>query len=409
MDGHRSGHGFCITAEGTYYEGNFADNESLSGNSIAYFSNGSYYVGELSIRGPNGRGTLYLPAEPVHHIDNMSLMDNQTQSLTIRGSILSGSLGGNWDNVKINHGNVLMNQTFDKFPNQSGGDGGATAGGKQSIDLCQTKWESLFLNWEHDVFDCTIIEITDTKILWRKIIKYIDSVKQIESLKSTIATSEMIYKSDNNEANKISIGGGGGGDGGGHHATIMAAQNKPLFLYESQQKSNTTVPKSMSLSRITGRNYKHNLFSSIERNKSISNEFLNNAIINANGDGVGVGVDVDVDFDGVNETQEFTTTLSTTPFTCVPHFGITKLDSKDLRMLRDYLMHAFKNPYHPLGILNSRISECFYTSYGCWKVKPISIISKHAMQEWESISQRIYEILRCLFPTLPLDYGTLDE
>lgn len=379
-DGHRSGHGFCITADGTYFEGNFVDNESLSGNSIAYFANGSYYVGELSIRGPNGRGALYLPAEPVHHHDATIDMDNQ--AVSICGSILSGAHGGNWENVKINHGNVLTNQIFDKYPNQFG---------EQPID-CQTKWKCLFSDWERDVFDGPMNEITDTKKLWRKIIKYMDGVKQIELLKSTITTSAMIYKSDN-EANKM-----------GHHAMSTAMQQlSKTFLYESPQKSTAAaVPKSMSLSRITGRNYKQNLLS-VDRNKSLSNEFLNstlnfptsNQLINVNGD-------------DTNEPEEFTT-LSTAPFTCVPHFGITKLDARDLRLLRDYLVHAFKNQYHPLGILNSRISYCFYTSYGCWKVKPISILSKHAMQEWESISQRIYDILRQLFPTLPSDYSTLDE
>lgn len=384
LDGHRNGHGYCITADGTYFEGNFVDNESLSGNSIAYFSNQSYYVGELSIRGPSGRGTLHLPSESSahqndathhHHID----VDNQ-QAVSVYGSMLSGSLGGNWENVKINNGNVLINQMFDKYPNQFV---------KEPID-CQTKWVSLFADWEIDVFGSAMHEITDTKKLWRKIIKYIDNAKQIELLKSTITTSEMIYKSDNNnEANRI----------GQHRST----KSKP-FSYESSPTKNTAaVPKSMSLSRITGRNYKQNLISSIERNKSISNEFLNNAmdyppssqLINGNAD-------------QSDESIPFTT-LSAAPFTSVPHFGITKLDAKDLRMLRDYLVHAFKNQYHPLGILNARISYCFYTSYGCWKVKPISILSKHAMQEWESISQRIYEILRRLFPTLPLGNGTLDE
>lgn len=391
MDGHRNGHGYCIVADGTYFEGNFVDNESLSGNSVAYFSNQSYYVGELSIRGPNGRGTLYLPSETAtaaHQNDAAQHIDMDTQqAISICGSILSGSLGGNWENVKINHGNVLTNQMFDKYPNQFG---------QQQPNDCQTKWVSLFADWERDVFGCAINEIGDTKKLWRKIIKYIDNAKQIELLKSTIATSEVIYKSDNNnEANKII----------GHHRSPKA---KP-FSYESPQKNAAAVPKSMSLSRITGRNYKQNLLSSVERNKSISNEFLNNAmnfpasnqLISVNGDGDG-------DADHSNESIAFTT-LSTAPFTCVPHFGITKLDAKDLRMLRDYLVHAFKNQYHPLGILNTRISYCFYTSYGCWKVKPISILSKHAMQEWESISQRIYDILRRLFPTLPNEYGTLDE
>lgn len=411
VDGHRSGHGYCITADGTYFEGNFVDNESLSGNSIAYFPNESYYVGELIVRGPNGRGQLYLPSESLHHnLDGMHHhhidADYNPEAILVCGSILSGSLGGNWENVKINHGNVLMNQTFDKFPNQFG---------QHQID-CRTKWMTLFSDWEHDVFDGKISEITDTRHLWRKIIKYIDGAKQIELLKSTIATSEMICKSDNNEA--------AANPNGQHAMSTMTARSKP-YLYESLQKNTTTastsanalVPKSVSLSRITGRNYKNNLLSSAERTKSISNEFLNNAmnfpssnqLINGGGDDSGCDGADDDDYKNQQNESKPLNRLSTAPFTSVPHFGITKLDAKDLRMLREYLVHAFKNQYHPLGILNSRISYCFYTSYGCWKMKPISILSKHAMQEWESISQRIYDILRRLFPTLPLECGQLDE
>lgn len=95
-------------------------------------------MGELSIRGPNGRGQLMMPNDANTNID----MDFNPVSVCT-GSILSGSFGGNWENMKINHGNILMNQTFDKFPNQFG---------QQSIDN-QTKWMSLFTNWEHDVFD----------------------------------------------------------------------------------------------------------------------------------------------------------------------------------------------------------------------------------------------------------------
>lgn len=61
-DDKRSGYGFCITAEGKYFEGNFVDNE-LSGQGLAIFTDGSYYEGELITYGPNGRGSLYLPRE----------------------------------------------------------------------------------------------------------------------------------------------------------------------------------------------------------------------------------------------------------------------------------------------------------------------------------------------------------
>lgn len=92
----------------------------------------------------------------------------------------------------------------------------------------------------------------------------------------------------------------------------------------------------------------------------------------------------------------------------VPDFGITKLDKQDLELVKDYLTKAFRDSNHPFGVLNSRISFCFYTSYGCWKVKPKSIVLPQAMKEWQHISQCIYRIVRKLFPALPIDSDYCD-
>lgn len=64
VDNKRSGHGFCITVEGQYFEGQFIDDE-LCGSGVAVFTDESYYEGDLTMHGPNGRGTLYLPRESV--------------------------------------------------------------------------------------------------------------------------------------------------------------------------------------------------------------------------------------------------------------------------------------------------------------------------------------------------------
>lgn len=40
----------------------------------------------------------------------------ENRKVTMRGNILSGSLGGNWDNVRINNGNISINQEFTKYP-----------------------------------------------------------------------------------------------------------------------------------------------------------------------------------------------------------------------------------------------------------------------------------------------------
>lgn len=371
IEGHRSGHGFCITSDGTYFEGNFTDHD-LNGNGIAMFTNGSYYEGDLSIHGPNGRGTLYLPVEIIQSEVNVNVDSQQAQ---VRGNMLTGSLGGNWDNVKINNGNVALNQEFGKYPNQFD---------HQPNDV-QCKWSSLFSDWEQDVFGCSLNEINDTKKLWIKISEYTDNVKQMEVLKSTISASALLYKS-----------------GGQSNKMPTQSTQTSQFLHELQATSQHDyhVSKSLSLSRITGRNYKRNLLA-VERTKSISNEFLNNA--------VNFSIDNKSNVSESNESSTDDRLMMASIKTPVPCFGITKLDTNDLRLVRDYLSKAFKNQYHPLGILNSKVSYCFYTSYGCWKVKPISILSTHAMHEWESISRRIYDIIRKMFPTLPHEYGTLDE
>lgn len=374
-DGHRCGHGFCITSDGKYFEGNFVDNE-LNGNGVAMFTDGSYYEGDLSIQGPTGKGTLYLPTEALQTEFSIDMDSQKSQML---GSILSGSLSGCWENVKINNGSISISQEFNKYPNRIG---------EQQIDS-QSKWSALFTNWEQDVFGTSMSEINDTKKLWIKISEYSDTVKQTEVLKSTISTSAILYKS-----------GGGGSSGSQSNKIYQETSQTNHFLLDTSQ-NDYHISKSLSLSRITGKNYKRNLLA-VERPKSLSNEFLNNA--------VNFSSDNELKSDEAKgSSKNDRLDLSTALKSPIPCFGISKLDTSDLRLVRDYLTKAFKNQYHPLGILNSKVSYCFYTSYGCWKVKPISILSKHAMHEWESISRRIYIILRKLFPTLPQEYGTLDE
>lgn len=40
----------------------------------------------------------------------------ENRKVMMRGNVLSGSLGGSWDNVRINNGNILINQQFTKYP-----------------------------------------------------------------------------------------------------------------------------------------------------------------------------------------------------------------------------------------------------------------------------------------------------
>lgn len=43
-------------------------------------------------------------------------MELDDASLKMKGSILKGTLGGNWDKVGITNGNLLMNEIFLKTP-----------------------------------------------------------------------------------------------------------------------------------------------------------------------------------------------------------------------------------------------------------------------------------------------------
>lgn len=257
------------------------------------------------------------------------------------------------------------------------------------------KWLTLFSDWEVDVFGTVLSEINDTKLIWHKIHDYQQTIKQNAQLKSTISTSAILYEN-------------------GHMSKTLSHRHQYhhnqshadhfLQVIESNSNDDRQVSKSFSLSRITGKNYKRNLLA-IERTKSISNEFLNNAVNFLHDENQSP---TECNNNGEIENSPDRSLMLNKQST-LPCFGISKLDKDDLRLVRDYLTKAFKNQQHPLGILNSKISYCFYTSYGCWKVKPMEFLSTHAMNEWESISKRIYDIVRKLFPTLPPDYGTLDE
>ena len=58
--------------DGSYFEGKFT-NDVLSGDGLAIFTDGKYYIGELTLQGPSGNGTLYIPeteiAEEVKYKD----------------------------------------------------------------------------------------------------------------------------------------------------------------------------------------------------------------------------------------------------------------------------------------------------------------------------------------------------
>ena len=83
QDGKRHGAGILITMDGSYFEGIFANN-NLSGDGLAIFPNNSYYIGEVTINGPNGVGSLHLPdAEIIEEVSLIKGIMLSTNCLTI--------------------------------------------------------------------------------------------------------------------------------------------------------------------------------------------------------------------------------------------------------------------------------------------------------------------------------------
>lgn len=115
-----------------------------------------------------------------------------------------------------------------------------------------------------------------------------------------------------------------------------------------------------------------------------------------------------------------TTVKSTCDLDFVPSFVNSTFDTVEtIEELKEYFQASILNEHHPLSSLVSNVRRSFCASYGNWKCKPTSILSKIAMDEWISIIKRIYNILRLLFPHLPMcgdsnnyfngDYDMTDE
>lgn len=93
---------------------------------------------------------------------------------------------------------------------------------------------------------------------------------------------------------------------------------------------------------------------------------------------------------------------STCDLNLVPSFVNSSFDTLEaVAEMKDYFQASILDEHHPLSCLVHNIRRSFCASYGNWKCKPTSILSKIAMDEWISIIKRIYNILRLLFPGLP--------
>lgn len=93
---------------------------------------------------------------------------------------------------------------------------------------------------------------------------------------------------------------------------------------------------------------------------------------------------------------------STCELDFVPTFVNSTFDTVEaVEELKQYFEASIVDENHPLCSLVVSVRRSFCASYGNWKCKPTSILSKIAMSEWISVIKRIYQILRLLFPGLP--------
>uniref|UniRef100_A0A1B6BY78 VPS9 domain-containing protein n=1 Tax=Clastoptera arizonana TaxID=38151 RepID=A0A1B6BY78_9HEMI len=79
----------------------------------------------------------------------------------------------------------------------------------------------------------------------------------------------------------------------------------------------------------------------------------------------------------------------------IPQFGRNSLDIQS-----SLLQQAFESSYHPLGIVLRELTGAYVATYGGVLVHPLLL--SHAVEELRSITERLYQIVRVLFPALPL-------
>ncbi|CAH2066088.1 unnamed protein product, partial [Iphiclides podalirius] len=89
----------------------------------------------------------------------------------------------------------------------------------------------------------------------------------------------------------------------------------------------------------------------------------------------------------------------------IPRFGQRSLDCEDYAELRQYLNNACESNHHPLGQLVLGLTSAFNTTYGGVRVHPLLL--SHAVKELKSITTRLYQVVRLLFPALPPDGAEL--
>ncbi|XP_055854905.1 alsin homolog [Episyrphus balteatus] len=382
-DNKRVGAGTCITMNGDYFEGIFV-NDELTGQGIAVFENDYYFEGELTMHGPAGKGTYYMP----HGTIDGDGDDDDATKCNMIGNVISGHLSGTWNDVRVITGSVAINRNFPKFPKSIG---------ELVVDNSR-KWRNLFDNFEEQIFGSND-STSSTKLLWNRIAVFMTNQKNREKNKDL----ENIPSSTHYFAKNISMG-----------------YSSSLDKISLKSMNSLLVPPSAKAS------YLDLTSDESQPKKSYSQETLNDSW-----DGLQYDISFNEDnllsssflnaqlecwaTDSLTSTSTRSSIDSTTIHSTlsnglefVPSFGVTSLTDDDVTAIKEYLGQAFKDPHHPLHLLNQKIANCFCTSYGSWKVKPTPILAKQAMQEWESFSKRVYNFVRRLFPALPEDFCSTD-
>ncbi|XP_062563879.1 alsin homolog isoform X2 [Armigeres subalbatus] len=350
------GNGILITTNGTYFAGLFANDVlTNSAGGLAIFPSGIYYKGDMTIEGPNGKGTFYYPEWEIE-TESFELDDTNTK---MNGHTMTGTFAGTWDNVRISSGNMATNQSFNKVP---------------ALDLtinAEQKWASIFICFHQSVFgtsDISKIRSMDIKRIWNKIAIFINRAKRKEHLKSNSFETK-ITEFDDNSAAEICRS--------GYRLTTTSATSLRSSISDS--KLSLVAENMASLDNISMRS-----FTSV-----VSRENDDDFMLNPSGDQSRTSPFRDLDI--------------------IPDFCITSVNSQGLALLREYLGEAFRIQHHPLHQLFEKLSTCFYSTYSCWKYTPNSILCEPAMNEWISIVSRIYTlVVTVMFPALPKGSTVVD-
>ncbi|XP_053673252.1 alsin homolog [Anopheles nili] len=364
MGDKKHGNGILVTTNGTYYVGFFANDvltHSTAG--LAIFPSGIYYKGELTIDGPFGKGVFYYPEREIDS-EQFELDDSNTK---MAGHTMTGVFGGTWSNVKISNASMALDQVFNKVP---------------MLDLkinAERKWSSIFACFHETLFgtsDIVAIRRMDIKKVWNKVAIFVSRAKRKEQLKATNFIVSKPSELDDRTAAQICQSG-----------------------YEMQSASTLSLRSSYSDSRLSLHNGDSS--SPAAPSPTIAPDAMSVQSFSS------VTSRSEEDEFMLHPTSYGRRGRQSSPFRdldFIPNFCITSIDLEGLELLRCYLIDAFQSVYHPLHGLFEKLSNCFYSTYSCWKFTPNSILCEPAMNEWISIVSRIYTlVLTVMFPALPKD------